>query len=152
MITVYTDGSCLGNPGLGGMGIVVVIDGKYECHFGIPSEEVTTNNRMELGAVVFVLKHLYEIGINDNITVITDSNYVVKSVTEWLDGWIAKDFKKVKNVDLWKEMVVYRPHMNVTYKWVKGHADDHYNEIADSLAVKAAKTQKFSEDYIDVQH
>lgn len=141
MIYVYTDGSCLGNPGLGGMGYIMVYDGNIILRKGIPSITETTNNKMELSAVIHSLSSLYKNGIHDNITIITDSNYVVKGITEWIHGWKEKNYAKTKNAELWKELDALNQNMVVDYQWVKGHNKHYYNELADELAVQAAKRQ-----------
>lgn len=141
MFTAYTDGSCLGNPGLGGMGIVIVHNDIVKMELGIPSVDITTNNQMELGAVLYITKHFVELGISD-LTIITDSNYTVRGVNEWLHGWKKKDFKNVKNVDMWKELDSLLPKINLVIKWVKGHSTNRYNNMADKIAVEAAKTRQ----------
>ena len=135
MITVYTDGSCLGNPGLGGMGMVVVDNDIAVLQLGIPSNEITTNNRMELNAVIEILKRLYDYDFKE-VHIITDSNYVVKGSTEWRAGWLKKNFKNVKNVDLWKELYNLLNDGNITF-----HDKDKFNNMADNIAVEAATTQ-----------
>lgn len=142
MITVYTDGSCLGNPGLGGMGIVVIHDGDVIMQLGIPSGEITTNNRMELGAATYIIKTLLDSGFNE-MHIVTDSNYVVKGASEWMDGWKKKNFKNVKNDDLWRDMANLLDETTVTFQWVKGHNKHQFNEMADRIAVEAATTQQF---------
>ena len=141
MIVAYTDGSCLGNPGLGGMGIVLVENDKVLMEIGIPSDDVTTNNRMELGATIYITKHFIDLGVTD-LHIITDSNYTVKGVNEWLHGWKKKDFKNVKNVDMWKEMDSLLPNINLVVKWTKGHSTNQFNNMADRIAVEAAKTRQ----------
>lgn len=141
MIVAYTDGSCLGNPGLGGMGIVLVENDKALMEIGIPSDDVTTNNRMELGAAIYITKHFIDLGVSD-LHIITDSNYTVKGINEWLHGWKKKDFKNVKNVDMWKEMDSLLPNINLVVKWTKGHSTNQFNNMADRIAVEAAKTRQ----------
>ena len=141
MIVAYTDGSCLGNPGLGGMGIVLVENDKALMEIGIPSDDVTTNNRMELGAAIYITKHFIDLGVSD-LHIITDSNYTVKGINEWLHGWKKKDFKNVKNVDMWKEMDSLLPNINLVVKWTKGHSTNQFNNMADRIAVEAAKTRR----------
>lgn len=137
---VYTDGSCLGNPGPGGMGIVIIRDNIPVMEIGVPSIEITTNNRMELGAVVYIIDKLIDCGETE-CTIVTDSTYVVKGVNEWLDGWKKKNFKKVKNDDLWKELDALLPNIKYTFQWVRGHNKNQFNEMADRIAVEAATTQ-----------
>lgn len=134
-ITIYTDGSSRGNPGPGGFGIVLM-SGQYRkdvaCGF-----RRTTNNRMELLGVITALEMLKI--PNSNVTIYTDSKYVADAINQnWIYGWIKKGFNKVKNPDLWSRFVrIYKQH-NVKFVWVKGHADNPYNNRCDQLAVAAA--------------
>jgi ribonuclease HI len=142
-ITIYTDGAASGNPGKGGYG-VILISGKHRLE---KSEgfRLTTNNRMELLAVIIGLEALK---IQDSRVVIyTDSRYVADSVEKgWVFQWESKAFKKKKNPDLWiRFLKIYREH-NVRFVWIKGHASNSENEICDRLAVEAYKTDKLSED------
>lgn len=133
-ITLYTDGAASGNPGPGGYGAVLTCCGaRKELSGGFAC---TTNNRMELLAVIKGLEAIkWE---NAEVDVWSDSTYVVKAITEgWLEGWIAKNWKKVKNPDLWQRFVpLYRSH-RVTFHWLKGHAGHPENERCDRLAVAA---------------
>jgi ribonuclease HI len=141
MFTVYTDGSCLGNPGPGGVGIVVLKDGNEIGRFSF-GEKYTTNNRMELIASMSGIAYVKETyGYDQEILVISDSKYVVDGMTEWRHGWKKKNWKNCKaNLDLWKEIDVLGD--NCKYQWVKAHNKDFYNEIADKLALAAAKEAK----------
>lgn len=135
MITVYTDGSALGNPGPGGYGIVLMAGQ----HFKEVSQGYrrTTNNRMELLAVIVALEMLKN--PNSAVTIYSDSKYVVDSVEKgWVFGWQKKGFKGKKNVDLWQRFLRIYPKHRVKFQWVKGHADNPYNERCDRLAVAAA--------------
>ncbi len=135
MITIYTDGSALGNPGPGGYGIVLMA-GK---HFKEVSQGYrhTTNNRMELLAVIVALEMLKK--PNSEVKIYSDSKYVVDAVSKgWVFGWQKKGFKGKKNVDLWQRFLRIYPRHKVTFQWVKGHADNPYNERCDTLAVAAA--------------
>ena len=128
-ITLYSDGSSLGNPGPGGYGGILEYNGHTKEYFG--AEPHTTNNRMELRGVIEGLKMLKE---PCDVTVVSDSSYVIKAINEWLEGWAKKDFKKVKNVDLWKEYLeVSKPH-HITGVWVRGHDGHPQNERCDELA------------------
>jgi len=128
-ITLYSDGSSLGNPGPGGYGGILEYQGRTKEYYG--GETYTTNNRMELRGVIEGLKMLKE---PCDVEVVSDSSYVVKAINEWLDGWVKKDFKKVKNVDLWKEYLeVSKPH-RVHGTWVRGHDGHPQNERCDVLA------------------
>ncbi len=136
-ITLYSDGSSLGNPGPGGWGTILEFKGNTKEFSG--SEEHTTNNRMELTGVIEGLKRLKE---PCDVEVVTDSSYVANAINSWLAGWVAKDFKKVKNVDLWQEYLeVSKPH-NIKATWVRGHNGHPQNEQCDYLATQAAKAQQ----------
>ena len=135
-IIIYTDGSAKGNPGNGGYGIVMIA-GEYrkEFHAGF---RLTTNNRMELLAVIIALESVKK--ERSPITVYSDSKYVIDAVEKkWVFGWENKNFSKKKNPDLWIRLLkVYRK-QKVNFIWVKGHADNKENERCDSLAVQAAE-------------
>ena len=134
VIYLYTDGASSGNPGPGGWGAVLVCgELRKEMSGGFAR---TTNNRMELTAVIEGLKAIkWE---DAEVEVWSDSQYVVKAVTEgWIENWIRKQWKKVKNPDLWQEfLTLYRRH-RVTFHWIKGHAGHPENERCDRLAVEA---------------
>ena len=133
-ITLYSDGSSLGNPGPGGYGGILIYQGHSKEYAG--SHPHTTNNRMELQGVIEGLKQLKE---PCRVEVISDSSYVVKAINEWLKGWITRDFKKVKNPDLWREYLeVSKPHQ-VHATWVRGHDGHPQNERCDQLAREAAQ-------------
>ncbi len=136
-IEIFTDGSCLGNPGNGGWCAIL----RYGEHEKILSgnEANTTNNRMELTAVIKALEALKE---PCEIELYSDSTYVLKGLNEWLENWIKKDFKKVKNVDLWKQYIeVSKPH-KIHINWVKGHSGHTENEICDKIAKEEAEKLK----------
>lgn len=134
MIKVYTDGACKGNPGQGGWGALILEnDVKREIYGG---ESNTTNNRMELMAVIRALELLKE---QNDITVFTDSTYVQKGISEWIinwkrNGWKSSNKKSVKNKDLWVELDNLNDLMSVKWQWIKGHAGHIGNERADYLA------------------
>lgn len=134
MIKVYTDGACKGNPGQGGWGALILEnDIKREIYGG---ESNTTNNRMELMAVIRALELLKE---QNDITVFTDSTYVQKGISEWIinwkrNGWKSSNKKSVKNKDLWVELDNLNDLMSVKWEWIKGHAGHRGNERADYLA------------------
>lgn len=136
-VTLYSDGSSLGNPGPGGYGGILEYRGKTKEYSG--GEPETTNNRMELRGVIEGLKLLKE---PCEVTVISDSSYVVNAINSWLEGWVKKNFKKVKNVDLWQEYLASASPHHVTGVWVKGHNGHPQNERCDELAVIAAEQQK----------
>ncbi len=137
-IHMYTDGSALGNPGPGGYGIIIELVGKQYFKEYAQGFAYTTNNRMELLAVIVGLETLKKQPMD--VVVFSDSKYVIDSVEKkWVFGWKAKNFKGKKNPDLWKRfLVVYALH-NVRFQWVKGHNDHPQNERCDRLAVNAAK-------------
>lgn len=133
-IEIYTDGACKGNPGPGGWGALLTFDGKERELFG--GEDATTNNRMELTAVIEALSALTR---TSRVVVHTDSQYVQKGITEWIRGWKAKGWRTaaktpVKNVDLWKKLDELAARHEIAWKWVKGHAGHDGNERADALA------------------
>ena len=135
-LTIYTDGASRGNPGPGGYGAILQYKGKMkELSAGYKR---TTNNRMELMAVIAALKALTRSGLN--ITIYSDSQYVVKAVNEgWLKNWLATNFKGgKKNKDLWTEYAALAAAHNIKFKWVRGHADNEFNNRCDELATMAA--------------
>ncbi len=136
-ITLFSDGSALGNPGPGGYGTILRYNDSERIISG--GEPYTTNNRMELRGVIEGLKALKE---PCQVEVVSDSSYVVKAINEWLSGWIKRDFKKVKNVELWQEYLrVSAPHQ-VHGVWVRGHAGHEENERCDEIARKIAEQYK----------
>jgi ribonuclease HI len=142
-ITIYTDGASSGNPGPGGFG-VVLIAGKHRLEKSA-GFRLTTNNRMELLAVIEGLESLKIPG--SNVVVYTDSKYVADSVEKgWVFQWESKAFKNKKNPDLWiRFLKVYRKH-NVKFKWIRGHSNNAENEICDRLAVNAYRNGPLHED------
>ena len=133
-VVVYTDGGASGNPGPGGYG-AVMISGEHRKELSGAFRR-TTNNRMELLAVIMALEALKNPGTD--VTIYSDSKYVVDSVVKkWVFGWVKKNFKDKKNPDLWKRFLkIYAGH-DVKFVWVKGHAGNELNEVADRLAVSA---------------
>ena len=135
-IHIYTDGGASGNPGPGGLGIVML----YKQHRKEISQgyKLTTNNRMELLAVIIALESLKKAGAK--VTLHSDSKYVTEAINQkWLDGWVKTGFKKKANVDLWQRFLkVYKKHV-VKFVWVKGHASNEENNRCDELAVAAYK-------------
>ena len=134
MIKIYTDGACKGNPGVGGWGAIIMQDEKNIELFG--GENETTNNRMELMAVIMALK---EISSNLELTIYTDSTYVQKGISEWIKNWKVNNWrssskKPVKNKDLWIELDETVGSRKINWEWVKGHAGNEGNEKADELA------------------
>ena len=135
-VTIYTDGSCLNNPGTGGYcALLKYPNGKTKTVLGAESD--TTNNRMELKAIIEGLKTLPQGSYE--VTIISDSQITVKGINEWLPNWIRQDFKKTKNSDLWREYLeVSWPHL-VTAEWVRGHNGHPENELCDTLAREQAE-------------
>ena len=136
-VTIYTDGACSGNPGKGGWGAILIY--AKEKKFMSGSKQLTTNNQMELTATIEALKAILK---PSNIALYTDSQYVKNGITSWIfnwkkNGWKTANKKPVANKDLWIELEKYVDFHSVNWFWVKGHSGDHYNEIADELAVKA---------------
>ena len=138
MIKIYTDGSCLTNPGDGGWAAIISINGEIKEISG--SEKNTTNNRMELLAPIRALKEMKQ---SDQIEIYTDSQYVKLGITEWINTWVVNNWKTskkedVKNKDLWVELYNLNQSLNVKWNWVKAHAGDPLNEEVDMLAKEAA--------------
>lgn len=131
----YTDGACKGNPGPGGWGVVEIIGGAVAHTFG-GGETDTTNNRMELQAAIGALLATEQ---GSEVTIVTDSNYVKNGITAWITGWKRNGWKSasgspVKNKDLWLQLDQIAAARRVTWRWVKGHSSDAFNEAADATA------------------
>ena len=138
MIKIYTDGSCLSNPGNGGWAAIIDMNGEIKKISG--NEKNTTNNRMELMAPINALK---KINSKDPIEIFTDSKYVKKGITEWINTWVLNNWKTskkedVKNKDLWLELHKLNQSLSVKWNWIQAHAGDPLNEEVDMLAKKAA--------------
>ncbi|MDU7693592.1 MAG: ribonuclease HI [Helicobacter sp.] len=132
-IDIFTDGSCLSNPGYGGWCAILKYKDKEKVLCG--SEKMTTNNRMELQALIEALKMLKE---PCKIMLFSDSQYVVSGITEWLNGWIKRGFIEVKNPDLWRQYIaLIKPH-DINAHWVKGHNNHEENERCDKIAKDSA--------------
>ena len=142
-LIVYTDGASRGNPGPGGYGVILQWGQAYkEFSQGF---RLTTNNRMELMAVIVALQQLTRPGLD--IVIYTDSQYVVNSVEKgWLTNWMKIDFKDKKNPDLWKQYHALAQKHKVKFHWVKGHADNPMNNRCDELATQAADSRKWLVD------
>lgn len=137
-IEIYTDGAASGNPGPGGFGVVM----KYQTQRKEISQgfRLTTNNRMELLAVIVGLESIKKPGIP--VIVYSDSKYVIDSINlGWVFGWVKKGFKDKANPDLWKRFLLIYPKHNVKFVWVKGHASNIENNRCDELAVAASKSR-----------
>jgi ribonuclease HI len=140
-VVLYSDGCALGNPGPGGWAAILVYKGVEKELVG--SEPESTNNRAELQAAIIGLEALKR---PCQVTVVSDSQYVVKGMSEWVKGWQRKGWKTaggdpVKNQELWVRLVEASKQHQVQWQWVKGHAGHHYNERCDVLAKEAAKHQ-----------
>lgn len=135
-VTIYTDGACSGNPGPGGWGAILMYMG--QCRELSGGEKETTNNRMELTGVITALAALKE---PCEVDLYTDSQYIANAINKnWLSGWKAKNWKRkdgeLKNVDLWQELDRLLQTHTVSFHWVKGHADNEFNNRCDELAVE----------------
>ena len=138
MIKIYTDGSCLKNPGNGGWAAIICTDNEVKKISG--SEKDTTNNRMELMATINALK---EVNSDDLIEIYTDSKYVKNGITDWIHNWIKNNWKTsnkedVKNKDLWVQLYDLNNNTKIKWNWIKAHAGNPLNEEVDLLAKKAA--------------
>lgn len=137
-ITIYTDGGCRGNPGIGGWGVWLVYNGADKKLKG--AEKDTTNNRMELTATIKALNAIKSKNIA--IDLFTDSKYVINGINKWIKSWKLKGWKTaakkpVKNADLWQQLDILNQKHQVNWHWVKGHSGDKGNDIADLLANQA---------------
>jgi ribonuclease HI len=144
-IIIYTDGAAQGNPGRGGFG-TILISGKYRKELS-GGYRLTTNNRMELLSVIVGLEALkFE---NSNVTIYSDSQYVVNAIEKkWLQNWIKKDFKGKKNKDLWLRFHKSYVKHNIKFIWIKGHSNIKENERCDQLAVAAANNKNLFIDEV----
>ena len=136
-IEIFTDGSSLGNPGPGGWCAILRYKDKEKILRG--GENYTTNNRMELKAVIEALKALKS---PCEIDLYSDSTYVLNAIEKWLENWIKKDFKNVKNEDLWREFLNLSKNHKINVNWVKGHSGHKENEICDKIAKEEAQKRK----------
>ena len=135
---IYTDGACSGNPGPGGWGAVILDEEKNETNIS-GEEKSTTNNRMELMAPIMALRKIKK---SSKIIIYTDSTYLKNGITTWIknweiNGWIGANKKPIKNKDLWVTLSKLSEEQNIEWKWIKAHAGNKYNEIADKLATEA---------------
>ena len=136
-ITLFSDGSALGNPGPGGYGVILRFGDKEKELTG--GDKHTTNNRMELLGAIEGLRALKE---PCEVEIVSDSSYVVKGINEWLTGWIKRDFSKVKNPDLWREYINVSAQHKVKATWIRGHDGHIENERCDKLARETALQMK----------
>lgn len=142
-VIIYTDGSCLDNPGPGGWSFIIehpASNSKIEGSGGQPD---STNNQMELMGLI---KALESLKLSCNVTVCSDSQYLLKGISEWLPGWVKNNWKRgkkkdqpVKNIDLWKQLHEFTKKHTIKVHWVKGHNGHKYNEICDKMAQTAAR-------------
>ncbi len=140
MIKIYTDGSCIQNPGNGGWAAIMLINNEKKAISGFKKN--TTNNQMELMAAIEALK---KIPFGEEVQIYTDSKYVKMGITEWIKKWSQNNWKtsskkKVKNLELWKELSSISKKHKIKWLWIKGHAGDPINEEVDALAKKAAES------------
>ena len=140
MIKIYTDGSCIQNPGNGGWAAIMLINNEKKAISGFKKN--TTNNQMELMAAIEALK---KIPIGEEVQIYTDSKYVKMGITEWIKKWSQNNWKtsskkKVKNLELWKELSSISKKHKIKWLWIKGHAGDPINEEVDALAKNAAES------------
>jgi ribonuclease HI len=139
-IEIYTDGACLGNPGRGGWGAILIYKEHQKKISG--NERESTNNRMELRAPIEALRLLKK---SSEVTIHTDSKYVMDGITQWIFNWKKNGWKSakkdpIKNSELWRELDAEVEKHKITWKWVKGHSGNHFNEIVDQLAREAAES------------
>lgn len=138
---VYTDGACSGNPGDGGIAYIILNDENVIIEEFSRFFPNTTNNRMELLAVIFAIKAVKDKAYD--LTIYSDSTYVVNAINNgWLEVWQKNNFLKRKNADLWKIFIDISKNRNIKFVWIKGHADNLYNKKCDLLAKEAIKTHK----------
>ena len=138
MIKIYTDGSCIGNPGNGGWAAIIIKDGKKTEIKG--SKKNTTNNQMELFAPIKALKKIPK---SSKVQIFTDSKYVKSGITEWINnwkknGWKTADKQPVKNKELWEELDLLANEFEISWNWVKAHSTDELNNEVDLIAREAA--------------
>lgn len=139
MIEVYTDGSCLGNPGVGGWAFLVINENKLTSKSGL--DKNTTNNRMELCAAIEALDFLKDEKI---LKIHTDSSYLKNGISSWIsswekNNWLTSNKKPVKNKDLWIKLAELTKNKNITWEWVKAHDENKFNNMVDELARKEAE-------------
>ena len=140
MIEVYTDGSCLGNPGVGGWAFLVIKENKLTSKSGL--DKNTTNNRMELCAAIEALDFLKDEKI---LKIHTDSSYLKNGISSWIsnwekNNWLTSNKKPVKNKDLWIKLAELTKNKNITWEWVKAHDENKFNNMVDELARKEAES------------
>jgi ribonuclease HI len=144
-VYIATDGCCKGNPGPGGWAAVIWNEYKKKVIYGYAEE--TTNNRMELIAAISALNYLK---FSCQVTIISDSRYVVDGITIWIHSWIRKSFKDVKNQDLWEQLLNSCVRHQIQWKWVKGHAGHVANELADKYSCGAIDKKSSGEVELEI--
>jgi len=151
-LKIFTDGGCLGNPGPGGWAYLMIrqtFQGETETARDKGAEINTTNNRMELTAVIMALRALKTMDVPRSAVLLTDSQYVQKGISEWIhnwkrNSWKTSDKKPVKNQDLWIELDALAADFKLKWEWVKGHAGNEYNELCDAMTRQAINELKLS--------
>ncbi len=147
-ITLYSDGACSGNPGPGGFGTIVDLDGERQIYEG--GYKLTTNNRMELLGIIDPLERIEEAA---DVTIYTDSQYIVNAINKkWLQGWIRRKWKTsskepVKNQDLWKRLLLLLEKNNIKIQWIRGHNEHPENEECDKIAIAARMKKNLNTDF-----
>lgn len=136
-VEIWTDGACLGNPGPGGWAAILKAGARERELAG--GEPDTTNNRMEMLAAISALEALTK---PTTVRLVSDSEYVIKGITEWIPGWRKRGWRKVKNRDLWERLAEVSSRHEIAWEWVRGHSGDVMNERVDKLAVAEAERQK----------
>ena len=150
-VSIYTDGACQGNPGVGGWGAVILVD-KEEIEVS-GYDGATTNNRMEMGAAIGALRLFpKDFGRNRAITIYTDSKYLQQGITSWITKWKQNNWQTaskipVKYFDLWEELDLFANQFQLEWKWVRGHSGNHYNELVDGLARNAIIAYKITAQF-----
>jgi ribonuclease HI len=156
-IHIYTDGGCSGNPGPGGWAYLIIRERETESEILVEkwgAEPETTNNRMELTAALYALEMLAKLNlVSKEVMVHTDSQYVQKGMTEWIDswkrnGWRTSDKTPVKNKDLWQRLDMLTPQYSIKWKWVKGHFGNRFNERCDKMAQRAIASIRYGKSRI----
>lgn len=139
---VYSDGACKSNPGKGGWACLIMQEGTNRKIVLYGAVDKTTNNRMEMTAVLNAFQYInMEFGNNIDVTVYTDSKYIESSINKgWLDKWINNSFKGIKNIDLWVRLYGWLNRFSTEFNWVKGHSGSEYNELVDSYASDVCNT------------
>ncbi len=152
-LEIYTDGACSGNPGKGGWAFVIVEKNNVICEKS-GFDEASTNNRMEMQAVIEALKEIHRRGFNDlDLTIYTDSSYVKNGITEWIkkwkaNGWRSSSNSPVKNQDLWLSLDYLSSSLVLSWKWVKGHAGNKFNEMCDNMATYRAQSGENAQKHL----